>query len=95
MLIGSLISDVLDAHFILCPAVTSCLCAAKAARTPPFSAAGKFGEVEAVPQLGRDLVEFFWRDFEVTMRLLKAQFAPESVAFDGLWQMARQLRGLM
>src|SRR4029450_7255541 len=32
-----------------------------------------FGKVKAAPQLGRYLVEFFWRDLEVTMRLLKAQ----------------------
>ena len=31
-----------------------------------------FGEVKAAPQLGRHLVEFFWRDLEGTMRLHKA-----------------------
>ena len=32
-----------------------------------------FREVKAAPQLCRHLVEFFWRDLEVTMRFLKAQ----------------------
>ena len=36
-------------------------------------AARHFGEVKGAPKLGRDLVEFVWRDLEVTMRLLKAQ----------------------
>ena len=34
-----------------------------------------FGEVKAASQLGCNLVEFFWRDMEVTMRLLKTQFS--------------------
>lgn len=34
-----------------------------------------FGEVKAAPQLGRHLVEFFWRNLEGTMRLLKAQMS--------------------
>src|SRR4029450_10492771 len=34
-----------------------------------------FGKVKAAPQLGRYLVEFFWRDLEVTMRLLQAQMS--------------------
>lgn len=32
-----------------------------------------FGEVTAASQLGRHLVEFFWRNLEVTMRRLQAQ----------------------
>lgn len=38
-------------------------------------ALGDFGEVKAAPQLGRHFVEFFWRDLEVAMRLLKAQMS--------------------
>ncbi len=34
-----------------------------------------FGEVKAAPQLGRYLVEFFWRDLEATMCLFKAQMS--------------------
>ena len=34
-----------------------------------------FGEVKAAPQLGRYLVEFCWRDFEIAMRVLKAQMS--------------------
>ena len=34
-------------------------------------ATGHFEEVKGASKLGRDLVEFLWRDPEVTMRLLK------------------------
>ena len=34
-----------------------------------------FGEVKAAPQLGCYLVELFWRDLEITMRLLKTQMS--------------------
>ena len=34
-----------------------------------------FGKVQTTPQLGRDLVEFLWRNLEVTMRLLKAHMS--------------------
>ncbi len=30
-----------------------------------------FGEVKDAPELRGDLVEFLWRDFEITMRLLQ------------------------
>jgi len=34
-----------------------------------------FAKVKGAPELGRHLVKFFWRDLEVTMRLLKAQMS--------------------
>src|SRR4030095_10756519 len=57
----------------------------------PLLARRYFEEVKGAPKLGRYLVEFFWRDLEVAVRLLETQFSLSRLCWREFERAARDL----